>query len=93
MASEHWLPSLGDQNGPAPFVTEANVSEHRMKLVDSLLEADEKVKGFALAYVDVRQVPPIFEMDQPAAENNLISVKQASPQIRQVYSVKRFARS
>jgi hypothetical protein len=91
MASEHWVPFLCDQYWPALLVTEANVGEHGMKIADSLLEAGEKVKAFALAYVDVRQVPPVFEMDQPAAKDNLISMKQASPQIRQVYSVKSFA--
>ena len=93
MVCEHWLPLLCDQNWPAPFVAEANVREYGMKLADSLLEAGQKVKGFALAYIYVCQVPPVFEMDQPTAEDNLIPVKQASPQIRQVYCVKSFARS
>ena len=48
MPAEHRLPLVGNQNWPAPAMTQAYALEGRMEIADALFKVSKKVSGVAI---------------------------------------------
>src|SRR5262252_6809621 len=83
---ENGYPALGNANRAPPALNDLHVAKSGMQQADSALEASKEFRGFVLRHVQRANFPPLLEVNQPAAEDNLLA-EQATPKIWQVYRI------
>ena len=69
MARKNGNHILGEKNGAAPAVGEADIFKHRMQSVDAVFERGHTFRGFAARDIEYRQFAPVLSVNQSAAEN------------------------
>lgn len=72
-------------------MSDLHVEQGRVKVTHPVLEFVQKLASFAGPDIDLGQFSPIRNVNQAAAKNDSIAVKQASPEVRQVGGVAGFA--
>jgi len=91
MQFEHGPPVLRYKDRSSPPMSDLHVEQGRVKVTHPVLQFVQKLESFAGTNVDLHQLSPIRNVNQPASKNDSIAVKQASPEVRQVVGVAGFA--
>src|SRR5690242_21143928 len=88
MPLKNRLPLVSNKNRSAPSMTQSYVTQFRMQSAYALFQIVHQFGRLALGHIQFHQLAPIFQMHKAAAEDQLILLKDSSPQIRQVHGVK-----
>ena len=83
---ENGHPTPGDANRAAPALDDFHVAKSGMQRTDAALEASKEFRGFTLKHGQRANFPPVLEVNQPTAEDDLLA-EQATPKIWQVYCI------
>src|ERR1700683_3317187 len=63
-----------------------------MQAAHAAFEASEKFGRLALPDIESLQIAPVVQVNEAAAEDDAVSIEQASPQVGQVHGVEGFSR-